>query len=444
MARSLLHHILAIYLVYSVLDTTTIAAAVSSSEVLALLQRDTGSCPNSFDHCANSKLPADFCCPSSSTCISLDNASSAICCPEGSDCSFIQPITCDIQLQNVTAHPTNSLKTTKLDDSLPKCGDSCCPFGYTCQNDNTCALDKDTSSSATSSANPSTSAAATSSTQTTVATASSETGYTSSVTSETSAPSATPSIAITANPSATDSANPTTTSPYSSTSTWDATSLAGLSTTSPSLTPKCPSFPTKAIIAGFFPGLLCGVIITLLVTICFKRRSRRRVPPVSKIPHIRQRSSDGGIIGISGPIMTEENSFRSDFLRRNGLSRNSVGGRSILHRSRSRVRSLFATGPPKGNIYTTDRSAPPLPVTPPRQIIPQRPPSTESITVFSPEAFASSDVLNPSPYPPRPNTTFTEMIDNVGFKNSDGNPYYRVTETPKPPSQTQSPPRRLA
>lgn len=442
MARSLLHRVLAVYVI-SVLDITTRAAAVSSDDALTLLQRDSNSCPSSFDRCANPKLPAGFCCPSSSTCISLDNASSAICCPEGSDCSFIQPITCDIQLQNATAHPTNSLKTTKLSDALPKCGDSCCPFGYTCQNGKTCALDKETSSSATSSAKPSTSAAATSSTQSMSASTSSETGHTGSLTSETQAPSATPSIPVTADSSATGSANPTITSPYSSASSWDATSLAGLSTSSPSLTPKCPSFPTKAIVAGFFPGLICGVMITLVAMICFKRRNKQRVPPTSKIPHIRQRSSDGGIIGISGPIAHEENSFRSDFLLRNGPSRNSAGGRSILHRSRSRVRSLFS-GPPKGNVYTTDRSAPPLPVTPPRQIIPQRPPSTESIKVFSPEAFTSSGVLNPSPYPPRPNTTFTEMIDNVGFKNSDGNPYYRVTETPKLPSQTQSPPRRLA
>lgn len=69
------------------------------------------------------------------------------------------------------------------------------------------------------------------------------------------------------------------------------------------------------------------------------------------------------------------------------------------------------------------------PVTPPRQ----RQPSTESIKVYSPaSAFSQSrKFLGPEPYPgsiSRPDTTFTDLVQAVGFNDSKGNPSYKLTE----------------
>lgn len=75
-----------------------------------------------------------------------------------------------------------------------------------------------------------------------------------------------------------------------------------------------------------------------------------------------------------------------------------------------------------------------------------RQPSTESIRVYTPpgEIFSTTpdpEFLKQDPYPgttvragagdramvaSRPDTTFTEMIDRVGFRNYRGDPCYRV------------------
>ena len=138
----------------SVLLLFTLMASIRPGQAynsFDLLSRRSDSCPSSYTRCGSTELPNDFCCPSGSTCISLDQGSSSICCPAGKNCDYISPITCDIQQQNVTAYPESSVKTTRLDDSLPKCGDACCPFGYTCRGDNTCSLDQKASTTATTS-----------------------------------------------------------------------------------------------------------------------------------------------------------------------------------------------------------------------------------------------------------------------------------------------------
>lgn len=127
-------------------------------DIRALLARSSD-CPSSYVSCNNTKLPDNFCCPSDATCISLDSASSAICCPAGVDCDYISPITCDIQEQNVTRHADSTVKSTRLDDSLPKCDKDCCPFGYTCAGGTTCVLNKKTATTATASTTSSTSTA---------------------------------------------------------------------------------------------------------------------------------------------------------------------------------------------------------------------------------------------------------------------------------------------
>lgn len=104
------------------------------------------------DTCADQKLtscPADlpdkFCCPAESTCVALAGGTTALCCPDGESCERISPITCDISFQDPEKYPSAGLKTTVLDRNLEKCGEKCCPFGYTCNDDEVCEMQEDQS-----------------------------------------------------------------------------------------------------------------------------------------------------------------------------------------------------------------------------------------------------------------------------------------------------------
>ena len=106
----------------------------------------SNTCPSDYQQCGNG-LPSDFCCSSDTSCISLDDNTSALCCPDGSGtCSSILPITCSLAVQNATAYPTSSVHTVNLDGELPTCGtddsgtQTCCPFGYTCNGNSVCEL----------------------------------------------------------------------------------------------------------------------------------------------------------------------------------------------------------------------------------------------------------------------------------------------------------------
>ena len=358
--------------------------------------RDSSTCPSSFSRCPDSKLPANFCCPVSTTCISLDNSSSAICCP-GGDCSFIQPVTCNIQAQNSTANPQSTLKTTRLTESLPKCGGSCCPFGYTCQANSMCVIDKTTSSTVTSDSPSSTSVSPAS-----IA--------------------VTPASTLASSISASDP----TTSP-----------LPGLGPNATVLTQQCPAFPGRAVVAGFFPGLICGAIAALLVSMCLRRREQRYSS--SKLSSFRHRSSGGTIIGISEPIPSDaQSSFRTDFLLRKDNGRNAVGTKSMFQRTGTRVKSFFGSNPRTNGDVAND-PIPPMPVTPPPRIRSLRQMSLESIKVYSPESMLTkSKSSNPrKTQEERPNTTFTEVMEKVGFQNERGEPFFKVTETPKPPGPSR-------
>lgn len=406
-------------------STTALAMAVTTAHSADLLQRDAGSCPDStFNRCHDTKLPSNFCCPKSSTCISLDDSTSALCCPDG-ECALIQPIVCDVSLQNAATNPKNPLMTTKLDKDLPKCGDLCCPHGYSCQDGKTCRKDEATST---------TSSASTSSTQTT---------QTASALSSTSTKEATATA--------------------TSTLFLFPTSASGMNETSASLNADCPSFPGRAVVAGFFPGLITGVLITLITIICIGRRRQKQQPQQtysSKSGHFRNRSSDGAIIGISDPMPGEiQNSVRTDFLRQpsydGGASASQT--KSRFYRTGSRVKGLF-NGSPKPNYtphaYRTSTPPPippiyrPTPSTPPDHVHPQRQPSTESIKVYSPEHIVRGHgSLRPDWMRPnnnnnnntRPTTTFTEMMERVGFQSSNGSPHFKVTVTP--PTRSPDSPR---
>ncbi|KAF7558055.1 hypothetical protein G7046_g5910 [Stylonectria norvegica] len=106
-----------------------------------LIPRDNSLCPSAgYEACGN-EVPSDFCCPGASTCLILASNTTAVCCPKGA-CAAIQPIVCDLKLQDVSKYPKAPIHTVALDGSLPRCGSGCCPFGYVCNDDDQCSLDK--------------------------------------------------------------------------------------------------------------------------------------------------------------------------------------------------------------------------------------------------------------------------------------------------------------
>ncbi|KAL4868267.1 hypothetical protein BDV12DRAFT_170050 [Aspergillus spectabilis] len=384
---------------------TILSANASPSHALSLHSKRAETCSGSSQQCSGAGLPDNFCCSSSSTCVGIDGGSSVICCPEGQDCTYIEPITCDVTKQDASLHPDNVIKTTRLDDDLPTCGNSCCPFGYSCQG-SFCAMNDTPSSTSTSSTTTEESESTTTSTSTTTTLefsaepTESSTTTTAETTSDSADHTAGAISTITSEASSTIATLSTPTlSQYSAASD---NSLAEEGAT-------CPAFPTNAVLAGFFPGSVFGAVAALLLTVCIRRHQRNRLPPGEKVVQNTYRKSTGTLMGISDPIPSDESSFRTDFLLRTDPKRNSEGARSVLQRSRSRVKSLFGGGP-KPNPEDIP-AVPSFPMTPPRQ----RQLSTESIRVYTPPSvFNSTGVLNPPQYPDdRPNTTLTEILDRA-------------------------------
>ena len=254
----------------------------------------------SFTPCDNPKLPDNFCCPAQTTCISLDNDRSMLCCPAGSDCQFIEPITCDITLQNATEHPRNPVHNTDLTRNLPKCGSLCCPQGFSCV-DGQCSLAKDDKKPGSSpSAKP--------------------TG-----TSPRSAPS-TSKVTLSTPGSAPATAT--------STSTGLPDAAQSPSTDGPVPSDSSNGFPAKAVIAGFFPGLLLGGLIVLAIFLCMARRKKK----------------------ISAPLQqpNSNDNYRSDFLRstppRATFAKSRPSRPSILPTKSSPAAASDSTGAGSGGI----------------------------------------------------------------------------------------------
>ncbi|KAH8700145.1 hypothetical protein BGW36DRAFT_373522 [Talaromyces proteolyticus] len=385
---------------------------VAASDLFS--RADSSSCASSYSQCG-SAYPADFCCPSNTSCLGVDSNSTVVCCPSGSDCSYIQPVLCNIQAQNATADPTATIKTTRLSGALSSCGEACCPFGYSCANNNTCVLETSTSSAASASASGSSSTVAPS-------------------TLSTSISAATATLSLTA---------------PSSIATSTASSALSSSSTQAQVAATCQDFPAKAIAAGFFPGLISGALAAAIIVMCRRRNKVEENIKQQKQQQMRHRSSGGPSLEISDPIPADENSsFRTDFLlqRFSGRYPSNHRSKSVLRRTGTRVKSLLGSSHP-GESPRWDSASPPpipthIPVTPPQQTdqppFPARQPSTESIKVYSPpNMLAANPALRPGAartiQQERPNTTFSEVMEKVGFQNANGDPYYRVTETPAPP-----------
>ena len=345
------------------------ADAVAFFERSALVSRDQGSCAKAgYVACNKNGLPGNFCCPSDSQCVAFNNNKSAICCPSGSDCSKIQPINCDINQQNPAVHPSSQLYTTDLNAKLESCGSSCCPQGYSCK-EGQCVVASGTS---TASSAPSSAAASSSS-------------------------------------SSTPSSSPISSKSAQATSSASSASNSASHSASATAQPHCSQFPAAGVLVGFFSGLAIGIILTILVICCFGHYRRKKEDPPPSPDFTSSVTAN-----VSDPIYqdTDGNAFRSDFLRRESGSKQP--------KRTSKVRSLFSRTPTLRSMRSRDapvdgigRSIPPR--TPPNQRSPElslkKEPSMESIKIYSPPNMVHG----------RPNTTFTDMMADAGFKH--GEPY---------------------
>lgn len=288
-----------------------------------IFERATTCVATGYTQCAGiqASLPPTFCCPPTSSCLPLAGNTTLLCCPNGNDCSSIQTIPCDISLQNSTQHPDNILKTTALTIPLPQCNGACCPFGFSCDGTN-CARNQN----------------------------------------QASVPSASTSTSTTIVP--TTSAKP------------------GATPTASCTVSHCDKFPVGAVLVGFFPGLLLGILLTI-ASVCLlgaRRRSSDR------------RRSGSSFGNISEPQPSSD--IRTDFLRKPPQTPSSTADSRMT--GVQRVRSLFhkpkSPNTPNSGLPATPRPAPPIPLmtqnsqaSQVRPVTPvlQREPSYEDINIFA-------------------------------------------------------------
>lgn len=262
-------------------------------------------CPKDAVTCGSS-LPSDFCCPKNTSCEALAGDTSALCCPAGGDCSRIQPISCNVRLQDPQSHADGPVFTSIFDIDLPKCGTNCCPFGYTCVGSG-CTRDTDQSKEP-SSKPPSSSASS-----------STATPASSTATSASSSASATTTTASTSAHTTTPAAVATTTAAPSSDAHDD--HGGGMDST------------TISIIGGTVGGVFLITAVLVTIFLCIRRRkkrtpagassssssssSRRGLAP-SRSHEKPGTSSDSVSIRargfhISEPIRQDEPPYRTDF-----------------------------------------------------------------------------------------------------------------------------------
>jgi hypothetical protein len=323
-----------------------------------------------YSQCASiaASFPPNFCCPANSNCIALAGNTTLLCCPTGQDCSLIQPIACDVSLQNATSHPNNILKTTALSVPLAQCAGQCCPFGFSCDGTN-CILNKN----------------------------------------QDSVPSAASSTSTTVVPTSPAKPASTSTNPTAA------------------LTASCNKFPVTAILVGFFPGLALGVLSTI-ACVCLlgaRRRNTDRRRSGSSFGNISEPQPVGDMRTdfLRKPPQTPSSSAGS---RLTGVHRvRSLFRKSTVPNSPATTgRSSPRQAPP---IPTMAQKQQARPVTPPLQRALSREPSYEDINIFADGHTASSlrerqegghgDGLAPPMVNPRESgqTTFTDLMERSGL-----------------------------
>ncbi|MCJ1387880.1 hypothetical protein MMC18_000723 [Xylographa bjoerkii] len=349
---------------FSVTSITALSIHLDAPPSMDLFGRDSTPCGGltNFTSCGQG-LPSDFCCAAGDNCMAFNNGASAICCPAGDTCQGIQPIPCVLNALNATAFPQNPLHTTDFTTQLQSCGaNTCCPGGYSCQGDK-CTLNSSSSASSTTSG---------------------------------ASPTATSTLSGTA------TSNSATTTP---------TGASAVAPTQASSSTQCNAFPVLAILAGFFPGLVSGALLTVVIIMCFGRH-REAKRDKSDFGHVKATVSD--------PIYNGASATRTDFLRHGSSSKKN----SSSIRSSTRVRSLFSRASstrhrlpdedPGLNMAT-------MPHTPDNRTGgTRREPSLESIKIYSPPdgRFGGSPTGSGR-------TTFSTMMAHVGLRQDE--PYTGYT-----------------
>ncbi|PNY24725.1 Uncharacterized protein TCAP_05330 [Tolypocladium capitatum] len=252
-----LHHLL----------TAVAASTVSATPASNFFARADTCAANGLQTCSKD-LPAQFCCPQGSSCISLAGATTVLCCPSDRTCSKIQPITCNLREQDPATNPNAPIQTTVFDVALQKCGGGfCCPFGYSCSDGGTeCTMNQDQSKAP-----------------------------------KDERPSSSP-IITTARPTA------------ASTRVGSATSAAS---TTPSHDGSGPgSGPERAsIIGGAVGGCLVLLLIIAILILCIRRRRRAAMSEKSRYARSNNTSGSGPYGNVISAPVLHPGSYRSDFLR---------------------------------------------------------------------------------------------------------------------------------
>ncbi|KAK1755344.1 hypothetical protein QBC47DRAFT_383443 [Echria macrotheca] len=371
-----------------------------------------------FSQCVNIQT-AGFCCPQNSTCLTLAGNTTVLCCPSSSNCQLIERISCDVSLQDPSKNPDAKIKTTALQAALPKCQDSCCPFGYTCAGDGNCEKDKDQSTAPRASVTSSTSSP-----------------------SPTSTSSSSPVKSSTSSISEAGTGLPIQPTPTAGTTTSASENNNGTDSAASS------NGPPVAVIGGVTAGAIFAIILAIVVAcVLVKRKSKPERSPSLKLT--RSSSSFGNI--ISNPIIVESTTMRSDFNRGPAAGKSAAAAAGLAYRpspqpgsvsppSTSSSRNLTANGPRQssiafggpppynpttppssrggnnntGNEFLNTVPPPPIPRTPPRNQQDHREPSSVSINVFA-DPFTLTPEGIPRDRERRQSnmTTFTQLMDEA-------------------------------
>lgn len=360
------------------LYATASATAIPPRELFAR----QGTCPADFSSCPG--FPSNFCCPTNQACVSLAGATTLLCCPSGSDCARIKPISCDIQLQNATKNFEAVVKTTALTSEMLKCGDRCCPFGYSCNKDD-CVKDKEQK------APPGASTTATPSPKPSSTTLPNQGSISSLATTSSSEP--------------TETANP---------------AVGGPGTVDNSQTGGGPS---AAVIGGVVAGAIAAIILAVVVACLLIKRKKKKAAATPSLKLTRSSSSFGNI--ISNPIIVEGTAMRTDFNRRatRSFDGSTLDGGALNRKSLSSAgsdvpaRNLTGNGLLRHSSIAYGYSAADLPNPPPPRTPRQgdREPSSVSINVFAdPLTLTPESATNAARVKRTSNmTTFTQLMDEA-------------------------------
>ncbi|KAF1953938.1 hypothetical protein CC80DRAFT_494183 [Byssothecium circinans] len=227
-----------------------VATIIPSTQASTLFLRQSQTCGGvqGLQQCG-ADFPSNFCCGQGLTCapVNTTEVKSVICCPKGESCDAIQPVPCDISLYNATLHPDNQIHISETKDiKLSQCGSSCCPLGYAC-NGGICSASKQKPLPSSSAPTP----------------------------SSTDPASASQTSSCSGAPSAQSSSN----------------------------------FDGKSFAAGFFPGIIIGVLGVIgLMWFIKKRRDSEKNRYSGDFGHVARTISD--------PIYDPMHAARTDFIRR--------------------------------------------------------------------------------------------------------------------------------